>query len=391
MPPVAVIAIAQLLATSLWFSANSAADDLARAWGIGAAGIGLLTNAVQLGFIVGTLLFALSGLADRYAASRIVAVSALVGALANAIFALAADGLSSGLALRFVVGLCMAGIYPLGMKMIVGWSPAGAGNALAWLVGMLTLGTALPHAVRYLGGSLPWAASVGASSLFALLAAVMILRLGDGQHLPPPGRGARLHPGRVLQAFSIPAFRASAFGYFGHQWELYAFWTLVPMLLVHAGVVAPDDPLRAGLAFAIIAIGAPACVLGGYWSRRIGSARVAAWALAGSAGCCLFFPWLAGLSPALAVTALLLWGFFVVADSPHFSALSAAACPPAMVGSALAFQTSVGFAITLLSIQLGSALVDVLGSSVAWLLLPGPLLALLGLAPLWRRSPAAGN
>lgn len=384
--PVAVIALAQLFGTSLWFSANSAADDLARDWGIGAGGIGALTAAVQLGFITGTLVFALSGLADRFSASRIFAVSAVLGAVGNALFAAGASGLGSGLPLRFLVGVCLAGIYPLGMKLVVSWVPERAGSALAWLVGMLTLGSALPHGIRYLGSELAWPWPVAASSLLALLAAGLILRLGDGPHLPAARRGARLHWGRVVEAFAIPEFRASAFGYFGHQWELYAFWTLVPMLLVGSGVVPAGSAALSGLAFAVVAVGGLACVLGGYWSRRIGSARVAAWALAGSACCCALFPLLAGGPSWLPLLLLLAWGFCVVADSPHFSALSARACPPAMVGSALAFQTAIGFAVTLPAIHLGSALVDTLGVGVAWLLLPGPLLGLVGLAPLWRRG-----
>lgn len=384
--PVAVIALAQLFGTSLWFSANSAADDLALAWGIDAGGVGALTAAVQLGFIAGTLFFALSGLADRFAASRIFAISAVLGALCNGVFALLANGLGSGLPLRFLVGVSLAGIYPLGMKLVVGWVPERAGSALAWLVGMLTLGTALPHGIRYLGSALPWPAVVGASSLLALLAAAMVLRLGDGPHLPPARAGARLHWGKVAEAFSIPAFRASALGYFGHQWELYAMWTLVPMLLVVAGIAPAGSATLSALAFAVVALGGLACVLGGYWSRRIGSARVAAWALAGSAACCAVFPLLVDGPRWLLLLVMLFWGFCVVADSPHFSALSARACPPAMVGSALAFQTAIGFAVTLPAIHLGTALVETMGAGVAWLLLPGPLLGLLGLAPLWRRS-----
>ena len=156
--------VAQLLGTSLWFSANAAAPDLAQAWGLGNAEIGSLTNAVQLGFILGTLGAATSGLADRYAASRIVAASALAGAAANAAFALFAANLEQALVCRFCVGLALAGIYPLGMKLVVGWAPERSGQVLAWLVGMLTLGTALPHGLRALGGGWSWRYVVLASS-----------------------------------------------------------------------------------------------------------------------------------------------------------------------------------------------------------------------------------
>lgn len=384
--PVLIIVLAQLFGTSLWFSANSAADDLIQAWGITAADIGLLTNAVQLGFILGTLSFALTGLADRFAASRIFAVCAVLGAFFNGCFALLANDMDSALPLRFAVGLCLAGVYPLGMKLVVSWVPERAGAALAQLVGMLTLGTALPHGIRLAGTGWSWQATLLVSSGLALLAAVMIFRLGDGPHLKRRHDAPPLRMGRVLYAFSVPEFRASALGYFGHQWELYAFWTLVPSLVVLSGLAVTPSPQLSGLAFAIIGIGALGCILGGWWSHRIGSARVAAVALAVSALCCAVFPmsgdWPAGIKIAL----LLLWGASVVADSPHFSALSARACSPEIVGSALAFQNSVGFAITMFSIYLGTAWVGAWGVDIAWLLLPGPLLGLIGLFPLWRRG-----
>ena len=382
--PVPVIVLAQLFGTSLWFSANSAADDLIHTWGITPAAIGTLTNAVQLGFILGTLSFAVSGLADRFAASRIFAVCALLGALCNAAFALFATDLASGIPLRFAVGLCLAGVYPLGMKLVVSWVPERAGAALAQLVGMLTLGTALPHGIRLAGAGWSWQATILVSSALALIAAALIFRLGDGPHLKRRHDAPPLRLGRVFYAFSRREFRASALGYFGHQWELYAFWTLVPSLLVVSGLAAVQTAALSGLSFAIIAIGALGCVLGGWWSQRAGSARVAATALALSALCCALFPLSEAWPAAAKIGLLLLWGASVVADSPHFSALSARACPPEIVGSALAIQNSIGFAITMISIHLGTAWIGDWGSHIAWLLLPGPLLGLIGLYPLWR-------
>ncbi|MGE5471921.1 MAG: MFS transporter [Bacteroidota bacterium] len=382
--PVPVIVLAQLFGTSLWFSANSAADDLIRQWGITTAEIGLLTNAVQLGFIIGTLSFAISGLADRYPASRIFAVCAIGGALANAAFALLATGMEAGMPLRFAVGFCLAGVYPLGMKLVVSWVPERAGHALAQLVGMLTLGTALPHGVRLAGAGWSWPATILVSSGLALLAAALIFRLGDGPHLRRRHDAPPLRLGRVFHSFSIPAFRASAFGYFGHQWELYAFWTLTPALVLLAGLALPGSPLLSGLSFAIIGIGALGCLAGGWWSQRVGSAPVAGTALAISAACCALFPLLADGPLWIKGSLLLLWGASVVADSPHFSALSARACPPEIVGSALALQNAVGFAITMISIQLGTSWLGAWGNHISWLLLPGPLLGLLGLSPLLR-------
>ena len=383
--PIATIALAQLFGTSLWFSANSAAPDLMRAWGIGVSGIGLLTNAVQLGFILGTMTFALSGLADRFPASRIFVISAGCGAIFNASFALFAHGLVSAAVLRFLVGISLAGIYPIGMKLVVTWAPTRRGAALAYLVGMLTLGTALPQGIRFLGTNWKWQGVILSSSGLAICGGLLIFLLRDGPHLASRPNLSLKRMGGVLGAFRSAELRAAALGYFGHMWELYTFWTLVPLLLSNALTARVQHLSVSGLAFVVIAIGALGCIVGGRFSARLGSAKVAAVAL-GTSGLCCFIVAVEGakLSAHEFLAVLLVWGASVVADSPQFSALSAEAAPPDLVGAVLAIQNSIGFAITIASIALATSLYHRLGLSVAWVLLPGPLLGLIGFYPAWR-------
>jgi len=387
-----LIAFAQLLATSLWFSPNSAADDLMRHWQISALEIGWLTASVQAGFILATLTISVSGLADRFPASRISASAAFLGAMFNAGFAWFADGFLTACAYRFAVGACLGGIYPLGMKLIVSWTKEGGGLVLAWLVAMLTLGTALPHAVRALGSHWPWTEVVLVSSGLALLAALVLLLLGDGPHLPTASAG-QSRPGiaTAFSVFRIPSFRASAFGYFGHMWELYAFWTLVPILLAKVKASTSLTGSIASWSFLVIALGSIGAVGAGWLSTRIGSARTASVALATSGLMCFIFPLIQDFALDWLMLVLLIWGLAVPADSAQFSALSARAAPPHSVGGALALINSLGFAITMLTITLATGLIDSIGVWVAWLLLPGPLAGLMAMRPLWSGSLAPAH
>ena len=388
---VALIVCAQWLGTSLWFSPNSAADDLMQVWQIGPSQFAWLIAATQAGFITGTLYLAYSGWADRYSTSRIFAMACVLGAVLNAMLAVGGNGFESGLVLRFAVGICLAGIYPLGMKMIVGWVGGKSGSALGLLVGMLTLGTALPHGVRALGASLPWQTVIQVSSVLALAGAALVFFLGDGPYLKKSDGQRSASLGKAFGVFRIPDFRAAALGYFGHMWELYAFWAVLPwiaaQLLLDAGASQWGLPGSvAAISFLCIAAGFLGCVCGGRISLKVDSVYVAAFALLASGVLCLIYPLLPSgwLLPRFAV--LLAWGVFVVADSPQFSSISARSCPPQSVGSALAVQNSIGFLISIVSITLLLSVIDTLGSRALWILLLGPLLGLAGLWPLLTRT-----
>lgn len=370
-----LIVFAELLGTSLWFSINSVADSLMSTWGINLAGIGLLTNAVQLGFVLGTLAFAFSGLADRFRPSRIFSICALLGALFNGLFAIYAESILLGSVLRFLVGVCLAGIYPIGMKLIISWEPEKASQRLSQLVGMLILGTALPHATRYFGVDWPWQLVIMFSSILALLAMIIIFYLGDGPHLKMSVQ-SNLKPISIRSIFKIPRYRSSAFGYFGHMWEVYAFWAMVPMLVAVTHQIT--NPINlSGYAFVVIAMGAVGCFIGGQLSKTISSSRVASYALGLSGLCCFIYPWVKDAPLLLQLLFWAIWGMSAAADSPQLSAISAKACIPEVVGTALTIQNAIGFAITMISIQLCTVLIPYLNNYISWVLLPGPIIGLI--------------
>lgn len=399
---VVFIVLAQCLSTSLWFSPSGVADSLMREWPLNAAAFGWLLAATQLGFITGTLGFAFSGAADRFQPARIFVVCSLLGALANAAVTWGVTDYGVFWSLRFGVGMCLAGIYPLGMKMLVQRVGSKPASALGWLVGMLTLGTAMPHGLRALGHSWPWPEVLLGSSLLAVTGAVLVALMGQAPRpngtpdhaATPQAASVRLNTQALKAVIAVRGFRASALGYFGHMWELYAFWSVLPWLSmpVARALVAPDQgigPSVAWISFGVIAIGFFGCVLGGLWSRRVGSARVAATSLMASGLMCVLYPFIPDHCPVVQLAALLFWGFAVPADSPQFSAMSSQFAPPQWLGSALVLQNGVGFLITVLSILLLGWSVQQWGSSAVWLLAPGPALGLWALRPLLTRSSFA--
>nr|WP_240916712.1 MFS transporter [Cobetia sp. MB87] len=397
-----MIALAQLFGTSLWFTPNAVLTPMLASWGFAgdsAAALGQLTSSVQGGFIVGTLVLGLAGMADRFAARHLFMASCVLGALTN-LALLIAPGLLSASGLRVLTGLALAGIYPIGLKLMVQTAPDRAGAALAWLVGMLVLGTGLPHALAALqqgeGMQLPWGAAISTASILAIVGAGLVALLA------PPAAKATSAPRqataakdsrntflaratRGLAAWQYPGFVRGALGYFGHMWELYTLWALTPLLLTqmaNATGVTLSPATLAWHSFLVIAIGAPGCVVGGWLSRSRGSLWVARLGLAGSVTLTLIFVAAtqleAGYGALLALLAL--WSLLAVIDSPQFSALAAGGTPVELQASALAMMNAFGFSLSLVSIALLTPLIAGHGSLLLLALLPGPLLGLLALS-----------
>ncbi len=378
-----VIVVSQFCCTSLWFASNGVMVDLVGTFGLGEGAVGHLTSAVQFGFIAGTLIFAILTVADRFPPARVFFFSALSGATTNLAMLWMGNTMASLLFLRFVTGFFLAGIYPVGMKIAADYYGRGLGKSLGFLVGALVLGTAFPHGLIGLGGWFPWReVVVFTSGLAAFGGGLMRWLVPDG-----PLRKASLGVdfSAAFKVFRVPAFRAAAFGYFGHMWELYAFWAFVPfMLTAFAEAHAEIDLNVPSLAFLIIGVGGPACVIGGYLSQLWGPKRVAAAALLLSGLCCLASPFLFIAAPEAYVVFLLFWGMVVIADSPLFSTLVAQNARSESKGTALTIVNCIGFSITIFSIQLLTGLKEWIAPR--WLFLPLTLGPLLGLAALLGRN-----
>ena len=373
-----VIVLAQLAGTSPWFAVNAVMPDLQRDFGWPAASVATLTSAVQLGFIVGALVFALLAVADRFSARRVFLVCAFASALCTLAAAHSAGSFAALWFWRALTGFCLAGIYPVGMKLAALWFPRGLGAALGLLIAALVLGSASPHALRALSVGAPWAVVFQGVALASAAAGLaLILLVPEPPHAPVRASGLPL---RALWAASIDRrVRASVLGYFGHMWELYTMWVLVPAILA----TRLGGTALSWAAFAVLAVGAFGCAAGGVLAQRTGSAKVAGAQLAISGLCCLAAPLLLDAPTPLFALWLLLWGVTVSGDSPQFSALTAGNAPAALVGSVLTLANSIGFAISIISIQLFVTLAEhwPLAHVLPWLGL-GPVLGLMALRPL---------
>jgi MFS family permease len=413
-----LLALVELLAMSLWFSASSVAPALAHSWALSTGQVSWLTISVQLGFVAGALLSAVLNLPEKVPAPRLIAGCALAGAFSNAVIPLMIGnplgqttwGFALVIALRFSTGMALAGVYPPGMKIVASWFLHGRGLGIGILVGAVTFGSATPHLINVFpldawftskSEDLPaWRLVMLAASCSAAFAAfVAATKIRLGPHLPASSRFDWTYFARVWKE---PALRRANFGYLGHMFELYAMWTWAPRLLLHSYHDAGWSERWAKLAgFATVAVGALGCLLAGSIADRVGRCRTTIASLVVSGSCALAAGSLYQ-QPGLLTLVCLIWGFAVVADSAQFSAAVSELCDRHFVGTALTIQTCAGFLLTTLTIRFVPVLQETLGtagnSGWTWplaLLAIGPAFGIFHMARLQRmdesKQMANGN
>ncbi|REG90312.1 MFS transporter [Algoriphagus antarcticus] len=369
-----LIVIAQFLGTSLWFAGNAVAPEISQILGIPGI-LATITSVVQLGFILGTLVFAIFSIPDRFSPSDVFFFSSILAACFNLFIVMLPMHLTTVLVCRFLVGFFLAGIYPVGMKIAADYFQKGLGAALGFLVGALVLGTAFPHLLKGLDLNFSWKLVLWFTSGLALLGGFIVgFFVPDG---PFHKINSRFDLSLLPNLSKINALKSAASGYFGHMWELYTFWAFVPMLIVLFRGNEVMDSSDSLLSFFVIAIGGVSCAVGGIIADGLGSKKVAQFALAGSGLCCLLVLFVGGLPSWIWMGLLLIWGILITADSPQFSTLVAQSVPAEYRGTALTLVNSMGFAISILSIQLAQFLLNWLTiDQVLALLFFGPVMGL---------------
>lgn len=344
-----IIATSQLLVLTVWFSASAVAPVLESEWSLTSSQTTWLTLAVQLGFVCGALASALLNITDIVNARVLFLAASTVAAGANAALTLLGDApVGEAVALRILVGVALAGVYPAGLKVMAGWFKDNRGMALGVLVGALTVGSATPHLVR--GFGLDWETVILTSSVMALIGGILLwTAVDDGPFETAAAPFSLRLVGSVVRNRGV---RLATYGYLGHMWELYAMWTWTAAFLVASADRAGSSSGWVPTAtFFIIAIGGVGSWLAGVAADRVGKERVAALAMMGSGACAALSPIVFGLSPWIVVPLFLVWGLTVVADSAQFSALVTETAADAYRGTALTLQTAIGFLLTLVTIR----------------------------------------
>ena len=377
------LVIAEIAAMALWFVSSAVLGDMQAESSMSETIAALLTSSVTAGFVVGALSLSILGLADRYDPRLVFAIAAVAAALANAGLLLVPIGHEGAIAMRFITGVCLAGVYPVGMKIMVGWGLHDRGLLVGLLVGGLTLGSAFPHLLAWVGGA-QWRLTTGIASFLALLAALMMLKVSLG---PWHARAARFDPGAIRLAWVDQRLRRAFMGYLGHMWELYALWAWVGVAAAasYSTRMASDDANSLAKLTAFIAIGSGAlmCPLAGIYADRIGKARITIIAMAISGSAAIATAVAFGGPVPLVFALFVIWGLAVIPDSAQFSALVADIAPAESAGSLMTLQTALGFLLTLITVQL----TPLLASHVGWpivlaALALGPVFGIIAMRPL---------
>jgi MFS family permease len=383
----ALLAIAELLGMSLWFSGSAVVPALTMEWRLSETAASWLTLSVQLGFVAGTLLSALLNLPDIISPRHLFTLTALAGALVNGAFGWFAHDAPAAITLRFLTGMFLAGVYPPAMKILATWFRHGRGLALGTLIGALTLGKATPYLVNGVG-STNWRHNVLFVSFLAIAGGLLVLLfVSDGPLALPAARFDWKQIGRVFHNRGV---RLANLGYFGHMWELYAMWTWIPFMIRASLSARGSNPVFAEVgSFLVIGCGAIGCVIAGLIADRIGRTVVTSWAMAISGTCCLVIGLFFGAHPIALMIVAAIWGATVVADSAQFSACVTELGDPQYLGTALTIQTCLGFLLTTISIELIPQVQKIVGWRYAFVVLaPGPLFGVLAMLRL-RASPEA--
>lgn len=367
------ISVSVLCALSLWFSASAVMSELTKIWGLTEAERPWLSAAVPAGFVAGAIISSIFGLADRYNARKLFAVFALIGALLNSLL-LFADSAAPGIILRFLTGAALAGVYPTAVKVLTLWFPKKRGLAVGIVIGALTIGSALPHLIVLLSAGVDWKGIIATSSMLAVLAAAIMNNIvKDAPQTGVPAVFSFKMIGKVIR--NKPVMLAN-YGYFGHMWELYAMWTWLPAFFLAAGI--KESPLFSFLSIGLA--GAAGCIAGGIVADKIGRARVTIWAMGISAACSVSIGFAAKYSVMLVLVIAIIWGGSIIADSAQFSAAVSEFAETEWLGTALTFQMSIGFFITIVSINLISFLQPYIGWEwVFSLLAVGPAFGMLSM------------
>ncbi|NRD22906.1 MFS transporter [Winogradskyella litoriviva] len=350
-----IIILSQFCCTSLWFAGNSIINDLIKHFNLSTDSLGYISSSVQFGFIIGTLIFAILTLSDRFSPSKIFFICAIVGAIFNFGLIYTNNTIVTLLTFRFFTGFSLAGIYPVGMKIAADYFEKGLGKSLSFLIAALVLGTALPYLIKSFNLNLNWKMVIWTTSTLAIVGGTLILLFVSNG--PNQKRSNKFDISKTLKVFKNKPFRSAAFGYFGHMWELYAFWTFVPVLLLTHSQLHNIELKIALFSFIVIASGSISCIIGGFISKSVGIRKTAILSLSISGVCCLVSPLFFIInSSAIFIIFLIIWGMAVIADSPLFSTMVAQNCEANSIGTALTIVNCIGFSITIISIQLLNAL-----------------------------------